>query len=145
MPDPEDIAHQQKLLTTFRRSLALSLEQQAAYGLLTPQHVVFAIEETRDNIRRIKGILSGWGVPVDNHPNDEPPPKPAASPAGSSLRQTKIKNLQRRLDDLLADHEAANNQLSNALGEVERNRLRRQVEALEQEIAQVEQQLQELQ
>ncbi len=145
MHDPEDIAHQQKLLTTYRRSLAHSLEQQAAFGLHTPQHIVFTIEEARNNIRRIKGILSGWGVVVEDEPNDEPPAKPAAPPAGSSLRQTKIKNLQRRLDDLLADYEAANNQLSNALSDVDRKRLGRQAEALEQEIAQVEQQLQALQ
>lgn len=73
---------------------------------------------------------------------DQPGSKPAVTPAQSgatlSLHQAKIEALQNRRADLLADYQAANAQLGTALGEVDRARIKRQIEQLEQEIAQVE-------
>jgi len=53
-------------------------------------------------------------------------------------RETLVGMLEERLKALLSDHEAASNQLISALGEVERARLKRQIEGLEQEIEQVQ-------
>jgi nucleoside phosphorylase len=60
------------------------------------------------------------------------------------FRQIKIKTLKKHLEDLIADYEAANNQLNNSLSEVERNRLRRQIEKLEQDINQTQNELDSL-
>src|SRR6476646_5203610 len=77
MTDQEDIKHQQKLLTIHRRNLANYLSQQTALGTAyTPPGVMNGIRETRDNIRRIKDILRGWNVAVENQPDDEPPSEP---------------------------------------------------------------------
>ncbi len=62
----------------------------------------------------------------------------------SSFRQIKIETLETRLKNLIADYQAANNQLNNELDEVNRGRLKRQIETLEQEIEQVESQLDSL-
>jgi hypothetical protein len=70
--DPEEVAHQQKLLETHRRNLAHYLKQQALHGeAYVPPVVVNGIREARDNIRRIKEILRGWSVVVRDHPDDE--------------------------------------------------------------------------
>ncbi len=61
-----------------------------------------------------------------------------------SFREVKSKNLKIRQESLLADYEAANNQLNQALNEVDRNRLKRQVETLAQEIEHVERELNSL-
>lgn len=58
-----------------------------------------------------------------------------------SFKQIKRQTLQKRLTGLIADYQAAQNQLDSALGEVERTRLKRQIEALEQEIQQLENEL----
>lgn len=79
MPSQEEIADQQELLATYRRTLARYLKQQAALGeAYVPPGVSEGIREARNNIRRIKDILRTWDVPVENHPDDEPPtPTPA--------------------------------------------------------------------
>jgi outer membrane protein assembly factor BamB/tetratricopeptide (TPR) repeat protein len=67
----EDIEHQQALLRIHRRNLAHYLEQQARFGeALVPVNIVNGIEEEQANIGRIKAILRGWGVTVEDHPND---------------------------------------------------------------------------
>ncbi len=72
MPSQEEINQQQVLLNTHRRSLAILLRQKAvAPGASTPLPVEHGIVEARSNIRRVKNILSGWGVSVANHPDDE--------------------------------------------------------------------------
>lgn len=58
-----------------------------------------------------------------------------------SFKQIKRQTLQKRLTGLIADYQAAQNQLDIALGEVERTRLKRQIEQLEQEIQQLENEL----
>lgn len=83
MPDTEEIAHQQTLLTINRRNLALLLEQERrqggrAYALPV---VVNGIAEARAEIARIKGILAGWRHPADDHPDDRAPAVPAPEAA----------------------------------------------------------------
>ena len=71
MPDNEEIAHQQRLLATHRRTLTILLEQQAVHTTaFTPPSVVHGITEARTQIQRIKAVLRGWGVPVDDAPDD---------------------------------------------------------------------------
>jgi len=52
--------------------------------------------------------------------------------------------LERRLAQLLEEHQAASDQLGRTLGAVETIKLKRQIEALESEIEQVDRQLKEL-
>lgn len=72
MPSEEDISAQWKLLVAHRRTLAAYLERQAGYGgrFATPVEVLNGISEARDNIVRIKAILRGWSVEVDDLPDD---------------------------------------------------------------------------
>lgn len=73
MPSAEDIASQEKLLATHRRTLAHYLRQLALSGeaRVSPE-VVHGIQETRQNIWRIKEILHAWGIYVEDLPDDEP-------------------------------------------------------------------------
>jgi hypothetical protein len=61
-----------------------------------------------------------------------------------SFKEIKRQGLQQRLEGLLADYQAANNQFNGALSEVERTRLKRQIATLEADIQRVEQELAEL-
>lgn len=70
----EQIAQQQHLLSTFRRTLSHYLTQLAIQSSAFVQPAVLhGIEEARDNINRIKKTLRGWGVKVDDSPNDDYP------------------------------------------------------------------------
>jgi hypothetical protein len=72
MPSQEDIANQQELLAAHRRTLAEYLKQQALISeLYTPPSIVHGIDDARADIRRVKDILRGWSVPVEDHPDDE--------------------------------------------------------------------------
>jgi DNA-binding response OmpR family regulator len=69
----KDITNQQERLATNRRTLAHYLAQMAAIGSINiPPSIAHGISEARDNIRQIKKALYGWGVVVDDHPDDEP-------------------------------------------------------------------------
>src|SRR5439155_15864228 len=72
----EEIDAQQQLLETHRRTLARWIGQWATFGLHTPPHVFEGIDQARGEIRRVKGILRGWGVAVVDHPDDEPSNSP---------------------------------------------------------------------
>lgn len=98
MPTQEEITHQQGLLSTHRRNLNLFLSQQALHGgaAFVPPVVVNGIREARENIRRIKTTLRGWGVAVNDHPDDEEAfaqatrstpatPPPSSSPAAGGV------------------------------------------------------------
>jgi ribosomal protein L29 len=68
---PDDIAHQQSLLTSHRRTLAHYLGQKATMGAgYIPPGVSNGIDEARSNIARIKTTLRGAGVQVSDHPDD---------------------------------------------------------------------------
>ena len=74
MPNQEDIAQQQELLAAYRRTLAQYLKQQALISeLFTPPAIAHGIEDARVNIRRVKGNLAAWGVPVEDLPDDQEP------------------------------------------------------------------------
>jgi len=70
---PEEIEYQQSLLRVHRRNLGHYLRQQAQWGeSLVPAAIVNNIREERNEIRRVKEILRGWGLTIADHPNDEP-------------------------------------------------------------------------
>jgi hypothetical protein len=72
MLSQEDIRHQQTLLNTYRRNLTHLVRQAASFGSedAAPLHIVNSLDDTRTNIRRIKGILRGWGVIIDDLPDE---------------------------------------------------------------------------
>lgn len=68
------IAEQQQLLAAHRATLAVYVRQQATLGsAYTPPGVVNGIAEARAAIRQAKVALRGWGVAVEDLPNDEEP------------------------------------------------------------------------
>jgi nucleoside phosphorylase len=70
----EDIDTQQTLLNTHRRTLASYLLRLAQLGSAhAPPEIDHGIREARANIRDCKAILHGWGVPIEDHPNDIAP------------------------------------------------------------------------
>ncbi len=88
MPTAETIAQQQQQLLAHRRTLAILLGQQAQLtAAYAPPHVAHGIAEARAAIARIKAILRGWAVLVDDEPSDDEresgPAQPAAAPAPS--------------------------------------------------------------
>jgi hypothetical protein len=84
MPNQDEIASQQALLSAHRRTLGVLLEQQAGLGAdYAPPGIANAITEARAAIARTKRALREWGVAVEDMPNDEAPP---ATP-GASGRQ----------------------------------------------------------
>ncbi len=88
MSSPEEIARQQHLLATYRETLAIYLEQQAKLGTAyAPPSVVHGIRETREHIKRIKETLRGWGVGVEDYPDDEEPVLEHAHPQPRSLTE----------------------------------------------------------
>lgn len=69
----EEIDQQFTLLKTYRRRLAVQLEQQARLGAAhAPPGIALDIDEARAEIRRLKGILRRAGSEVEDSPNDEP-------------------------------------------------------------------------
>jgi sugar lactone lactonase YvrE len=93
MPSQEEINEQLRFLAAHRRTLAGYLHQQAALGRsYVPPGVLNGINEARTSIRRIKDILRGWSVRVDDHPDDEegtevsyPPPVPQLLPQAKKV------------------------------------------------------------
>lgn len=80
---PEEVAEQIRLLTTYRRTLAAYLEQQAALGrAYSPPGVIHGINEARSQILRIKTILRAAGVDIPNDPDDDDPPQSIFAPGG---------------------------------------------------------------
>jgi len=91
MYSQEDIAGQQQLLHAHRQTLAHYLHQRA---LLGPAHispgVANGINESRQQLRRIKATLRGWGVAVDDHPSDNEENDTLYSPQESQKQISKI-------------------------------------------------------
>lgn len=74
MPNQDEIASQQELLLTHRRTLAHYLKQRAQLGdAYIPPVITHGIYTTRADIKRIKGILHEWNAPFDEHPDDTAP------------------------------------------------------------------------
>src|SRR5262245_40787212 len=82
MPNPEEIEQQRDLLATHRRSLAHLLKQAAQHGgeVFAPPQTANGIAEARANIQHVKDVLRGWGVGIDDHPDDTLPPSAPAPP-----------------------------------------------------------------
>ena len=67
----EQLAAQRERLAVHRNTLATLLNQQATFGsAYTPPVVMAGIREAREAIYRIKTTLRGWGVTVDDGPDD---------------------------------------------------------------------------
>ena len=104
MPTQDDIEQQQVLLATHRRTLAVYLNQLAAHGEThAPPEIFHGIAESRAAIHRSKAVLQGWGVQVENLPNDEAPqerrqPPPTPPPDDEEQR--------RHLRELLRAHQS---------------------------------------
>src|SRR5215216_7055526 len=74
MPSREDVNSQISLLNTYRRNLQMLLRQRGLQGannvaLCTQNSII----EARSNINRLKNILNGWGVDVEDHVDDTEP------------------------------------------------------------------------
>jgi FAD/FMN-containing dehydrogenase len=71
MPNREEIEQQQQLLTTYRHNLALYLQQRAQLGAAyIPPNIANGIRDACNNIERVKHILRGWNIQVEDHPDD---------------------------------------------------------------------------
>lgn len=71
-PQQVDIVAQKELLEVHRRTLAVYLRQRAILSeAYTPPGVEHGISEARENIKRIKNILRGWNVAIDDYPDDD--------------------------------------------------------------------------
>ncbi len=70
--DQDAIDRQMELLRVQRSRLSDLLLQEAMQGAAwAPPAVSGGIREARAAIKKIKSTLRGWGVVVDNHPDDE--------------------------------------------------------------------------
>jgi len=147
MPGTEDIAHQQNLLQIHRRNLAHYLRQSAQHGATgAPVSVLNGILDTQNEIQRIKAILRGWGVAVEDQPDDGDRPVPQGSPASPSTKTSALKrrSLQRRIDALIEEHDAVERQLINVLDPSSQVRLQRQLQDKADQIVQLEEELEKL-
>lgn len=126
-----------KIISDKSRRLQKLKEQEALYGISVDPRILIEIEDLETQLEELQTQLaaleSGTSARVSS-----------TAPSPSSFRQIKIESLQQRRDDLFAEFEAANKQLRNALSEVERTRLKRQLKSLEIEIEEVEGELNSL-
>jgi signal peptidase I len=69
----DEVAEQQRLLDTYRRTLAIYLRQRAELGgeVYCPPAVLNGIDEARHNIARIKALLRDAQIDVADDPDDE--------------------------------------------------------------------------
>jgi hypothetical protein len=71
MPTSEDIAAQQQLLDTHRKTLHVLLTQQAQFGsAYTPPAIIHGIQAARAAIHDIKNTLRLWGAPAEDRPDE---------------------------------------------------------------------------
>jgi DNA-binding response OmpR family regulator len=88
VPTKEDIADQQRLLLTHRRTLTHYLDQAAKMGPVNvPPNIAHSIGEVRENIRYIKETLRKWGVAAEDYPDDQAQNGSPASPLLANARQ----------------------------------------------------------
>jgi hypothetical protein len=67
----DQIAHQRKLLKIHRQTLKIERGQKAQFDERDiPARLIRSIQERLDAIRRIKALLRGWNVSVDDLPGD---------------------------------------------------------------------------
>jgi hypothetical protein len=83
----------------------------------------------------LAGLVS---VAVNNYLQQD---KPSPRPTGSRVKEARRKLLEQQLKALLEDYQAATEQLAYTLSDVDKNRLKRQIAKLEQDMEEVEQTL----
>ena len=104
MPSPDDIPHQEELLTIHRKNLMYLLLQAAQYGgeLSAPLDRINLITDVRKNIQQIKDTLRSYGVQVKDKPNEYGPLRQALDKAlakeSSAVTETERTRLLRRAD-----------------------------------------------
>jgi formylglycine-generating enzyme required for sulfatase activity len=77
----EQIAAQRERLDVHRATLATLLTQQATHtSAYVPPSVVSGIREARAGIQQTKATLHGWGVPVEDLPDDAAEVSPPSAP-----------------------------------------------------------------
>jgi hypothetical protein len=119
MPSPEEIHEQQERLAIHRRTLAHYLKQEAALSAAnTRPEISHGIHDARTKIAHIKAVLRGWGVDVEDHPNDaesfpsnytktEPHQTTHNQAPNQSAEETTFKRKEHslnRIGDFLKDH-----------------------------------------
>lgn len=78
MSSADDLNDQRTLLTTYRRTLVIQLDQRAALGAAyAPPGLINGISEARSQIARIKAALRASGAAVSDEPNDDEPAQAA--------------------------------------------------------------------
>src|SRR5215212_1323437 len=91
MASQEDVMHQRNLLEINRRNLSHYLQQRDTLGeAYAPPGTLNGILETRANIKRIKGILNGWGVSIEDNPDDQETEQAAAERRARHPGQTPV-------------------------------------------------------
>lgn len=68
----EEVEQQQELLSTYRRTLSIFVNQQARLGgsIYSPPGIINSINEARAEILRIKNALRAWDIQVVDMPDD---------------------------------------------------------------------------
>jgi hypothetical protein len=67
-----EVAHHRNLLKIHRTNLELALRQQELFGERDiPPRVIYTLQNTRSEIQRIKAILRGWNIAVEDLPEEE--------------------------------------------------------------------------
>jgi hypothetical protein len=75
--EPDDdlaakVQHHRSLLKIYRTNLEIYLKQQEQFGeSLAPPMIFHALQNARDEIQRIKAILRGWNVAVEDLPEED--------------------------------------------------------------------------
>lgn len=98
MPNQDDIRYQQELLQHYRTTLRHYLKQRVALSQsFEPPAVAAGIAEARQGIAQCKVVLRGWGMVVEDLPEDddggedavlEPPLFPRSAPQATLLART---------------------------------------------------------
>jgi len=66
------VQHHRDLLKIHRRNLEIYLRQQDQFGEgLAPPVIVHSIQSNRSDIQRIKAILRGWNIAVEDLPGED--------------------------------------------------------------------------
>jgi hypothetical protein len=66
------VKHHRNLLKIYRANLELHLKQQNLFGeSQVPPGIVHSIQNARSEIQRIKAILRGWNIVVEDLPGEE--------------------------------------------------------------------------
>lgn len=124
-----------RLIRLKNRRLQKLKEQQALYGLSTEPHILIEIEDLEAELEMLQSEFAALEIDGADRRVVSNKPAPVSTP---TLHLVKIKNLEKRLAALLEDYEAASEQMTYELDQVNRRRLQRRIKILEDEIDEVE-------